>query len=334
MSRAVRLGGLFDSGPIMAIAIFTSFGQQSDSNGVPLNAGTVTVYAATTTTPLSLYSDSALTAGVTNPVTLLADGRHAITYIATASYKIVVKNSAGATIYTRDNIDPGVAVGSGALPVANGGTAATTAAGARTNLAAAAASDIATIQSDLSSVQTYIGYNLTTSTRLASGTTAQRDAVPLVGMVRENSTTTKVETYINSGWDNVMLETANSASAADVLAETAGVLAIRADRLSSSKRVGRCAALVNYSGGVPALTNGYGFTATVADNATGDFTLNFSVAEADTNYAVFAQPFLNATVLYAAVTAKSTTQVRVAVNNSAGSATDPTSCSVMVMRLA
>lgn len=318
----------------MAIAIFTSFGQQCDTNGVPLSAGTVTVYAATTTTPLSLYSDSALTAGVTNPITLLADGRHAITYISPAAYKVVVANAAGTPIYTRDNIDPGVAIGSGALAVANGGTGSSTAAGARTNLGAAAATEIATVQSDLSNLQTWAGYTLTTSTRFAVGTTAQRDAIPAVGMVRVNSTTTKYEGYIGSGYDNFLLETANTASTADVLAETSGVLLLRADRLSSSKRVGRCAALVNYSAGTPALTNGYGFSTTIADNSTGDFTLNFSVAEADVNYAVFAQPFLNGTVLYAAVTAKSTTQVRVAVNNSAGSATDPTSCSVIVMRLA
>lgn len=186
----------------MAVAVITSFTQQSDSNGVPLNAGTVTVYAAGTTTPLSLFSNSGLSVAATNPITLDSSGRHDMTYIATASYKILVKNSAGTTIYTRDNIDPGVAVGSGALPVANGGTAGTTAAAARTNLSAASSSDMSTAQSDITNLQTWDGYNLTTRTRVASGTTAQQPAAGTVG-IRYNSTTGKVEFDNGSAWANI-----------------------------------------------------------------------------------------------------------------------------------
>lgn len=186
----------------MAIAVITSFVQQCDSNGVPLNAGTIDVYAAGTTTPLSLYPNSDLTGSTTNPITLDSSGRHAIAYIATASYKIVVKNASGTTIYTRDNIDPGVAVGSGALPVANGGTGATTAASARTNLAAAAATDMATAQSDISNLQTWAGYNLTTRTRIASGTTAQEPAAGTVG-IRYNSTTGYFRGDTGAAWKNI-----------------------------------------------------------------------------------------------------------------------------------
>lgn len=191
----------------MAISIITSHLQQCDSNGVPLNAGTVDVYAAGTTTPLSLFSDAGLTAAAPganggNPITLDASGRHAMTYIATAAYKIVVKNSAGTTIYTHDDIDPGVAVGSGALAVANGGTGATTAAAARTNLAAASAADMATAQADVSNIQTWIGYLLTTITRIASGTTAQEPVAANAGF-RWNSTTGFLRFCTGSAWKNI-----------------------------------------------------------------------------------------------------------------------------------
>lgn len=188
----------------MAVSIITSHLQQCDSNGVPLNAGTVTVYASGTTTPLTLYSDDDLDPGdaVTNPITLDSSGRHAMVYIATALYKLVVKNSSGTTIYTHDEIDPGIAIGSGALPVANGGTGATTAASARTNLSAASSADMATAQSDISTLNTWTGNGLTTRTRVASGTTAQEPAAGTVG-VRFNSTTGYLRLDTGAAWKNV-----------------------------------------------------------------------------------------------------------------------------------
>jgi hypothetical protein len=201
----------------MAVAIVTSFTQQCDGNGVPLNAGTVEVYAAETTTPLSLYPNDDLTGSTTNPITLDSSGRHAIAYIATAEYKIIVKNSAGTTVYTRDNIDPGVAVGSGALPVANGGTGGTTAAAARTNLSAASSTDMATAQSDISNLQTWTGYTLTTRTRWASGTTAQQPAAGTIG-VRYDSTTGRFEGDNGTSWRNFL--TAGDTTAADMFTGT------------------------------------------------------------------------------------------------------------------
>lgn len=71
--------------------------------GAPLSAGLVYTYAAGTTTPLATYSDSDLTTPNANPVVLDSAGRATI-YLAASSYKIVLKNSAGATVYTQDNI--------------------------------------------------------------------------------------------------------------------------------------------------------------------------------------------------------------------------------------
>jgi hypothetical protein len=139
----------------MAVAVWTSFQQIADPNGSPYSGALVNVYAAGTTTPLSLFTDSGLSTGADNPIVCLSDGTHPMRYMATASYKTAVTTSAGAplTSWSKDNIDPGVAVGSGALPVANGGTGSTTAGGARTNLGAAAESTVTALASDVSALQ-------------------------------------------------------------------------------------------------------------------------------------------------------------------------------------
>lgn len=140
----------------MAVAVITSLGQQFDSSGDPLNGGSVTVYAATTTTPLDLFSNTGLSTPATNPITLDSAGRHAMTYIAAAAYKILVKDSGGSTVYTRDSIDPGVPIGSGTLAVANGGTGASTAAAALTNLGAASSADLTAVSSDVTTVSNLV----------------------------------------------------------------------------------------------------------------------------------------------------------------------------------
>ncbi len=142
----------------MAVSLRHSLFCIVDANGVPIIGAKFNVYAAQTTTPLTLYSDSDLQNVADNPVITDSAGVLPLRYIATASYKITATTSAGAALtrYSGDNIDPGVAVGSGALPVANGGTGATTAGAARTNLGAAADSTVTSIASDVTTLQAQI----------------------------------------------------------------------------------------------------------------------------------------------------------------------------------
>lgn len=77
-----------------------------------------------------------------------------------------------------------VGPGSDDLAVADGGTGASTASGARANLLA-------------------IGYTATTgSAILPSGTTGQRDAAPVAGYIRFNSTTNTFEGY-TTAWGSI-----------------------------------------------------------------------------------------------------------------------------------
>jgi len=71
--------------------------------GVPLSAGLLYSYAAGTSTPATTYSDSALLVPNANPIVLDSAGR-ATVYLSATSYKFVLKNSAGTTIYSQDNV--------------------------------------------------------------------------------------------------------------------------------------------------------------------------------------------------------------------------------------
>lgn len=74
----------------------------TDNQGSPLAAGTVEAYEAGTSTPKDTYTDSVKTTTNTNPIVLDAAGSAAI-YLD-GLYKIIVKDSAGNTVYTQDNV--------------------------------------------------------------------------------------------------------------------------------------------------------------------------------------------------------------------------------------
>lgn len=159
-----------------------------DANGAPLAGGKVYTYQAGTTTPLATYTTAGGTTPNANPVILDARGEADIWYAPGVSYKVVLRTSADALIWTVDNIAmsgsmatqnadnvniTGGTIGSGVtfagsitgtatnvtgtVAVANGGTGATTAPNARTNLGAAASganTDITSLEQDVAIVAT------------------------------------------------------------------------------------------------------------------------------------------------------------------------------------
>lgn len=78
-----------------------------DNNGSPLFNGTLTTYVAGTTTPQATYVDSTQTTQNTNPITLNFRGECNLWLDPTLSYKFVLKDSFGNTIWTVDNIQGG-----------------------------------------------------------------------------------------------------------------------------------------------------------------------------------------------------------------------------------
>lgn len=73
-----------------------------DNNGAALAAGTVTTYAAGTTTPQSIYSDVTCLSAIANPATL--DGYGRLHAYGAGDYKFLIRDSLGNTIQTLDNL--------------------------------------------------------------------------------------------------------------------------------------------------------------------------------------------------------------------------------------
>jgi hypothetical protein len=75
-----------------------------ESNGIPLVGGTLQTYLAGTTTPTSTWQDLGLTVLNTNPIILDARGECLIWLDSTKTYKFVLKDATGVTLWTVDNI--------------------------------------------------------------------------------------------------------------------------------------------------------------------------------------------------------------------------------------
>ena len=83
------------------------------SAGEPVSGGSIEFYQAGTSTARTVYSDSALTVSLGTivytdsegfPVSTQGGSTRVSIYTGTAAYKVIVKNSAGTTLFTRDNI--------------------------------------------------------------------------------------------------------------------------------------------------------------------------------------------------------------------------------------
>lgn len=77
-----------------------------EDSGANLAGGLLYTYAAGTTTPLATYADSAGLTANANPVVLDSAGRVSgqVWLTAGSTYKFVLKNSSGTTIWTQDNL--------------------------------------------------------------------------------------------------------------------------------------------------------------------------------------------------------------------------------------
>jgi hypothetical protein len=78
--------------------------QFSNALGLPMSGGTITSYLAGTTTLATTYQDEALTSANTNPIALDSRGECMLWLDSTKTYKFVLKNAAGVTQWTVDNV--------------------------------------------------------------------------------------------------------------------------------------------------------------------------------------------------------------------------------------
>lgn len=128
----------------------------SDSNGLPYVGAKLFIYEPGTTTLKSIYTDAGLTIAAPNPMTGVsgsnAAGNFPHFYIPAGNFKMRAETSAGVLIWEEDNLDTGLPAGSGALPIASGGTGGTTATDARTNLDVPSNSELADLASDIGDI--------------------------------------------------------------------------------------------------------------------------------------------------------------------------------------
>lgn len=94
-----------------AVAVFDAATRVTDSSGNPVSGGSIEFYDAGTTTPKLVYSDANLTVSLGSVVALNSGGYpvtggsvQTLVYTGTASYKMIVKSAAGATLITHDNV--------------------------------------------------------------------------------------------------------------------------------------------------------------------------------------------------------------------------------------
>lgn len=306
----------------MAIAVFGPLHQFLDNSGTPLNGGTVTVQDAGTTNSRNIYTDTALSVGATNPIPLDSAGRstQGMIYTAATAYKLILKNSAGSTIRTEDNIDPGVPVGAGFLAIANGGTGATNAATALSNLGGVSAATVADLEADVAALAG--AASSTEKTSIAVGTTAQRPASPAVGDIRYNTTIGDYEAYTgSSAWSAVILAE-DAATTDQILAEAAIGAFIRPNRAKWHPGSAKAWARVEAADGSPSYVNQWGFTGAITDHGAGAYTLTFATAMDSANYSVSVTPISTSAARLGHVHTLAAGSVRVLLTASDGTATD------------
>ena len=298
-------------------------------NGDPLTGGLLYVYTAGTTTPATTWTSNSGSVANTNPIVLDAAGRTPaeIWVNSGVTYKFILKTSAGVLVGTYDNIpaidDPTVfnnlitVTGTNTLigtavppytsylsgmtisfvPVATNTGAVTIdidGLGAKniyydnaTSLAANAiiAGKIVSLEYDGTRFQMT---NSVTTSQIADGsiTTAKlaNNAVTTVKIADANVTTVKIA---DANVTTVKIADANVTTA------KIGDAAVTAAKLDSASPgtapIYAARAWVNFNGTGTVASRASGNVSSITDNGTGDYTVNFTTAMSDANYAVAVQ---------------------------------------------
>jgi hypothetical protein len=233
--------------------------QFSSLTGAPLAGGTLDVYLAGTTTRATTWQDSALSSANTNPVVLDSRGACVIWLNSTTAYKLVLKNSAGVSQWTQDNIVGGGV--SGAIELAAAAIEA-----ARTESAASAAAALAT-QTAINDI--YYG------ARSSDPATKPSGAARAVGDEYFNTSAGLLKRWNGAGWQASDISTANLAAAGGVLlvgnaTDKRDLAATGGAVLIGNKRAIASAATLTLAGWVESQTYCTADFAGIVSNGTGD----------------------------------------------------------------
>lgn len=148
----------------MASLLLDPFFILADSNNKPVNNGKIYVEDEGGGGSPGIYSDKALTTPLSQPVRTNSAGKpingsnaRVNIYVAGGqNYKVILKTSADVTIDESDVIIPYTASDGGVVPIASGGTNASSAAAALTSLGAASASDLSSLSTTVSALDSQV----------------------------------------------------------------------------------------------------------------------------------------------------------------------------------
>lgn len=220
----------------------------TDGDGVPVSGALAYFYASGTTSPIAVYADEAATTLLDNPVVADASGAFPQVFLSVTA-KCVVKTADGAALYTVD-------------PVA---TSKTTAQGAAdVSFSPSASIPVTDAQAAIEEVNGNIAASITTfsATLGAAATKGFLDEDDFAS----NSATAAPSQQSTKAYINTAIPTKLNAS--------------------GSAPIYACRAWVNFNGtGTPAI-RAAGNVSSITDNGLGDYTINFSTAMPDANYAV------------------------------------------------
>ena len=306
-----------------------------DNLGTPLAGGLLYTYTAGTTTPQATYTSAAGNIANTNPIVLDAAGRTANqTWLTTGgAYKFVLQTSAAVTIGTYDNIS-GINDLTGTAPAA-GSTSITTLGTITTGTWNATPIGVAYGGTGLTSIPAR-------SAPVANTANVYTTITPGASQsIRINAANTAWEVYTPADVTSPTITNATLVTPTITTIKSSAVNTPTVFQDSAGTQVGTlCRAWVNFNGvsgsvGINAAFN----VSSVTRNSTGDYTINFTNAFVDSNYAMSAIANDNAAGVSVskivatgnATTApvlKTTTQVRVAYGYDTGSGANYTDTSV------
>ena len=291
----------------MAVLTPTPKQQIFGSDGAPLVGGKIFTYAGGTSTPIATYTDYTAGTANTNPIILDSLGQANIWLLTNTSYKFIVKTATDVLLYTVDNIITPIDITTFATPPPIGNTTPNT--GAFTTLTASGA----------------VTFTGTGATKVNAGTTAERPT-PSNGMIRYNTTTAALEGYINSAWtsivagtvvtsvatgtgltggpitstgtiaiDSTVVTLTGSQTLTNKTLTTPNINSAQFATVSGTAPIYPCRAWVNFNGvGTPAI-RASGNVSSITDNGVGNYTINFTTAMPDVNYATMLSHGYNGT---------------------------------------
>lgn len=301
--------------------------QLAFSSGVIAAGAKAYFYETGTTTPVTVYSDAALTTPHADPLVANSAGEFAqVFYGGGTALKAVIKTSAGATIATIDPVPLVTSTGSAADAISFSPVAGNAATDVQT-----AIENITTTANGLGTISTQNGNAVAITGGTIDGVSVG-STTPAAGAFTTLGATGAI-TLGATAWASLFLDEDDMAS--DSATKAPSQQSVKAHVATEVAGGNKVKAWVNFNGtGTVAISASLNVSS-ITDNGTGDYTVNFTSALADANYAVGVTAQASSSQAFGALRGGgtySTTAVQVATATNTTSLADCPIVDVIVVR--